>query len=867
MASFTDQISQFNPYVQQLPIDAMVQVGTYKQGQYDKGIEKIQGYIDNVAGMDVVRPIDKQRLQSKLNELGGKLKTVSAGDFSNAQLVNSVTGMASQIVKDEDIRNAVSSTQQYKKAIKDREGYLKEGKSSPSNDWLLQQKTNKWFNGDLKETFTGGYDPYVNWKKEAIEVIKAITKDGTITEDSFTTVKDPITGKSRVVLADAITRNKYSGVSPEKIQQALLVGLTPAAMRQMEIDGMYTYSNINKPEDFKRVLEDRYKDNTSFYEEQKTKLTNALSSTNSGSEKLSIESKINELNKIIGNFDKEKGRLIGQVDSGNLDGAKATLYSMDSISNFSKPFSFTETSVTKETSPEAEMAMKRATLNQSWQIHLDNMSMEREKIKVSKEANKIAAAANAPYGGFPDTIDQSLLPTVNNSTLTETTNKDKTLLDTSDATFIKNNGKDASWFNQQKAAWEKSPNGVDASISQYFKTTEALRRKTQSNVDLILGLRNEAVNQFGSVDKLIPKDAPTINYTSTKGERYTYAPMDFVNFNNNYSKYVKTPRTSPGGSTLGVPTSSSNMTVDYERAKKELSPKEFNLLNIITGKVPLDRGNKTLRDNVYYYQNNVNNPYRATVAKVNDYIDKGLKEKLTVSQGMSYDVPANTPAQKASLVRMLASAANIGEKQGGFANSPLFNAATLREIASEDNPNVGITVVQGTEIQPTMYKISVLGNKGRTTEFMMTPEQKQSVFGISFNSPADQAASPYIDQLNKTGGFTTAIDGSGRTTYNNAFLGSVDFPNVQSFGTKANLIQPDPINSPGMFQIRYTIFDPLTRQWSPEISFPRNGLIERSQIIPAMQQATDAGLFELLYDRPATAGDLQKIQKASKKPL
>jgi hypothetical protein len=285
MASFTDQISQFNPYIQELPVQEMVQVGMQKQAQYNQGVQKIQNYIDRVGGVELYRPQDRQLLQSKLNELGSKLKTVAAGDFSNQQLVNSVSGMTGQIIKDENIRNAVSSTQQYKKAIKDREEYLKAGKTSPSNDLLLQLKTEKWFNGDLKETFSGGYDPYTNWKKEALDVIKAVTKDETITENSFTTVTDPKTGKSSLVLADAITRTKYAGISPDKIQQALLAGLTPAAMRQMEIDGLYTYSNIKNPEDFKKVIEDRYIDNSSFYVDQKTKLTNALSSTNSGSEK------------------------------------------------------------------------------------------------------------------------------------------------------------------------------------------------------------------------------------------------------------------------------------------------------------------------------------------------------------------------------------------------------------------------------------------------------------------------------------------------------------------------------------------------------------------------------------------------------
>ena len=861
MASFTDQISQFNPYIQELPVEAMVQVGMQKQAQYNQGVQKIQNQIDRVGGIELSRPQDKELLQSKLNELGSNLKTVAAGDFSNQQLVNSVAGMTGQIIKDENVRNAVSSTQQYKKAMKDREEYLKAGKTSPSNDLLLQQKTEKWFNGDIKETFSGGYEPYTNWKKEALDVIKGVTKDETITENSFTTVTDPKTGKSSVVLADAMTRTKYAGISPDKIQQALLAGLTPAAMRQMEIDGLYTYSNIKKPEDFKKVIEDRYIDNSSFYVDQRTKLTNALSSTNSGSEKLLIESKIKDLDKAITSLDREKGRLIGQVDAGNLDGAKATLYSTDSIVNFSRPFSFTETSVTKEASPEADMAMRRATLNQAFQIHKDNIAEQREGNRIAREANAIAKLANAPYGGFPDTVDQSLLPKINNSILTGNTSKDKTSLDTSDSTFIKNNGKDASWFNQQRVAWEKSPNGVDASISQYFKTTEALRRKTESNMTLLVGLRNEAVNKYGSVDKLIPKNAPTVNYANrVTGERYTYTPRDFVDFNSAYSKYLKvTPPSGPGGR--------ASTSYDYDRASKELSPKQFHLFQVKTGKVAPVGGEKSLLDNLNNYNNAVNFPYNKTITQVNDYIDEALKTKFTVSQGMSYSVPANTPEQKRSLVNMLTSAASVGRKQGGFANSPNFNADVLDDIASQDNPNVRITVVQGTEIQPTMYKVSVLGNKGVSTEFMMTPEQKQGTFGVSFNSPAEQAASPYIDQINKTGGFTTATDGSGTTTPQNAFLGPIDFPNVQSFGTKANLIQPDPINSPGMYQIRYTIFNPLTRQYSPEISFPRNGLMERSQIVPAMQQTTDAVMFELMYDKPATAADLQKIQKASKKPL
>ena len=65
MASYKDPANlTFNPYVQKRPVEAMMKVGVYKQQRYDDGVEKIQERIDNIAGLDVVRDVDKQYLQS-----------------------------------------------------------------------------------------------------------------------------------------------------------------------------------------------------------------------------------------------------------------------------------------------------------------------------------------------------------------------------------------------------------------------------------------------------------------------------------------------------------------------------------------------------------------------------------------------------------------------------------------------------------------------------------------------------------------------------------------------------------------------------------------------------------------------------------
>ena len=165
MASFTDIIPQFNPYVQQLPVEAMVQVGMEKQKRYDDGIQKIQTQIDNIAGLDIAQDAQRVYLQSKLNELGNNLKTVAAGDFSNFQLVNSVGGMTSQLVKDPRIVNALSSTKAYRKGLEDMTTLTKEGKASASRTWEFKKAANAWFNGDVDSSFSTLYKPYTNYRK------------------------------------------------------------------------------------------------------------------------------------------------------------------------------------------------------------------------------------------------------------------------------------------------------------------------------------------------------------------------------------------------------------------------------------------------------------------------------------------------------------------------------------------------------------------------------------------------------------------------------------------------------------------------------------------------------------------------------
>ena len=251
MASFKDIIPQFTPYVQQLPVEDMVRVGMQKQQLYDQGVQKIQSQIDSVAGLDVMNDADKRYLQSKLNELGNNLKTVAAGDFSNFQLVNSVSGMTSQIVKDPNIQNAISSTQLLKKQNAEMEKAMAEGKASPSNVWLFNQEVGKYLSSDQPgQKFSYRYEQYVDNRKTVMEAIKALHPNLTKVDIPY---EIDSTGRINTAkIADVMRRNKIEGISEEQIEKAISASFGPQNWRQVQIDGQYEFKDAT-PEQLQSI--------------------------------------------------------------------------------------------------------------------------------------------------------------------------------------------------------------------------------------------------------------------------------------------------------------------------------------------------------------------------------------------------------------------------------------------------------------------------------------------------------------------------------------------------------------------------------------------------------------------------------------
>lgn len=255
MASYTDQIMRSRPYVQQLPLEEMAKVGMYKQQKYEEGVQKIQSYIDNIAGLDVARGVDKQYLQSKLNELGSKLKTVAAGDFSNFQLVNSVGGMATQIAKDPTVRNAVNSTAWYRKQKERIQKDIDEGKSSPDNIYKFDKQANSWLNSpNPGESFDASYTPYFDIFKYAKETFDAVQPDGYTFDQIYQLDKNgrPMVikdkkGNESLVYSTTMTRLEREGRFPKKVQETISqIFADPRVNQQLAITGEYNYRGYDE---------------------------------------------------------------------------------------------------------------------------------------------------------------------------------------------------------------------------------------------------------------------------------------------------------------------------------------------------------------------------------------------------------------------------------------------------------------------------------------------------------------------------------------------------------------------------------------------------------------------------------------------
>jgi len=347
-------LTKFNDYVQQLPIEEMAMVGMAKQEQYNQGVEKIQGQIDKVAGMDIYKDADRAYLQSKLDTLGNQLNIVAAGDFSNFQLTNSTAGMVNQIGNDKRIQTAVGSTAKIRKGFSEMEKARQEGKSSPSNDWDFNIKVSKYaHNGEIGESFGHNYQPKVDVDKKMMEIFKSLHSN--LTEEDILTITKykPDGSIDSVATAKAMETRSIEGVSAEQIENALRSSLSVEDLNQLAIDGRYEFRNHDS-ESLSKVINNNFDKVQKTLDDKINYLTDLKKATISNpSENKKTSDALDYHLKLKDSIASEKEYQL-QEALDNPDNAKYFIYKNQTILSKSNSFSWENRKLKYSTNPQLQ---------------------------------------------------------------------------------------------------------------------------------------------------------------------------------------------------------------------------------------------------------------------------------------------------------------------------------------------------------------------------------------------------------------------------------------------------------------------------------------------------------------------------------
>jgi hypothetical protein len=864
MASYKDIIPKFNPYVEQRPVEAMMKVGMYKQQRYDEGLQKIQESIDNVAGLDVVRDVDKQYLQSKLNQLGSQLSMVAGGDFSNFQLVNSVNGMTNQISKDPNVLNAVSSAAKYKKELETIQKFRSEGKTSPSNDLIFNLQANDWLNSkDLNKSFNAIYTPYTNVDKESRSIIKDLAKQYTQNDIVF----DYDENNNIIGVRDIMTKKRVEGVTADRIKTALKTGLSPQSLKQLSIDGQYKYFNTS-PEEFVNNINSSYTETFSKFNEERNNLQSKLEITKNPSQKIAIQRRIEDLDQKINNVRSEYNSISKGFEEGEVTSAQAQIYSMNYIDNMANAFATQSVTTEYELSPFYEKRMKDAQLQlnkdkfeEDKRYNKKRLDIEERKAKALEDANKgISLGLKVNTENLPEDV-------------VAVTEAKKSILQKE----YDNAMEEAISIFGEEAVGQimKSPiSELDNTQLQYRnKILNAVREKTK--------LEN-AIKQTRNDAKLIhkgPEIKPEVfNFTYTNNnaasptygqpieEQRSYDYVTIANIFDEFSKKYTEFYEVRAGSALSDQMYKTKLRYLDDLARRELDEVDLVLYDAWRNK---DNATNERSKNIWKNYSKFENELADAEEKRIIYEADIYKKLNIVPQQRGYSITDDNPMFSA--MEGVAAQLSAIMQQDGFPETDVSPddvaaaAANLKtftmytdsagdydiELLTKDKTKITIPIPQ--EVYNDFQGMFEEKNEYlRKFNDIYEPLLLSNVVPVQEIEEVNSQTQKIEKKLYKPkqSFWTTNTEGKYNTDYQSGSLVSgLDFPSVRIFKMTGDVITLQNPTSTNSAILKLNINDPLTNEIISNIPYGNGTPVPKGNLVETMEQFSDKAIFELLYDK------------------
>jgi len=222
-------------YVQPEDLSLMARVLSQEQGKFDSEGTKIQNQIDQFGNLDVMKGVDKQYLNGKINNLVTGLNDLGGVNLADQNVATKIEGLGSDIYGDSNIVNAVASTRQIRSLQASYENLKTNPKLtkyySQANEYNDNKAVNSYLSSDkVGDSYYGANTAtnYVPYQPDLLNAMKGIQANLN-------------TSVSSDGLSIITTQNKI--ISPERIVATATDLMTADQKAQMERDGMYAFKD------------------------------------------------------------------------------------------------------------------------------------------------------------------------------------------------------------------------------------------------------------------------------------------------------------------------------------------------------------------------------------------------------------------------------------------------------------------------------------------------------------------------------------------------------------------------------------------------------------------------------------------------
>jgi hypothetical protein len=214
-----------------------------KQEQYDRGFLTVQSNLDSLAKTtDLVRKQDMDMFRQKMESKVEGLNSLGNVDLSDVKLTASLASDVSSIANDKEVKDAVSSTIQYRKWMKSWDNIQNNPKFAQYNSTInyqydLENKVMPWLNNQVKSFTDSAPTYFFDQNAELMKALKEIKGSSIPTTDG----KYIVNGKK---------------VTPEQLQQIAYDKILTdnRFQKQMEVNAWYDVKSKTPQQIAERAL-------------------------------------------------------------------------------------------------------------------------------------------------------------------------------------------------------------------------------------------------------------------------------------------------------------------------------------------------------------------------------------------------------------------------------------------------------------------------------------------------------------------------------------------------------------------------------------------------------------------------------------